>query len=77
MRELAFETQRYSGAQLANLVNIAASFVGRDGRDVIAQADLLYVRTTLLKLHFGCSAALEHHKARRRLDEVLKMHISV
>ena len=44
LREVAFETQRYSGAQLANLVNIAASFVGRDGRDTIMQADLLHVR---------------------------------
>ena len=70
MRELAFETQRYSGAQLANLVNIAASFVGRDGRDVIAQADLLYVRAKLQKLHFGVR---KHHNGRRRLGEVLKM----
>ena len=73
MRELAFETQRYSGAQLANLVNIAASFVGRDGRDVIAQADLLYVRAKLQKLHFGCCAVRKHHNGRRRLGEVLKM----
>ncbi len=44
LREIAFETQRTSGAQLANLVNLAASFVGRAGRDEITQADLLQVR---------------------------------
>ena len=44
LREIAFETQRTSGAQLANLVNLAASFVGRAGRDRITQADLLQVR---------------------------------
>ena len=43
LREIAFETQRYSGAQLANLVNLAASFVGRAGRDRITHADMLEV----------------------------------
>ena len=43
LREIAFETQRYSGAQLANLVNLAASFVGRAGRDRITHADMLQV----------------------------------
>ncbi len=47
LREIAFETQRTSGAQLANLVNLAASFVGRAGRDEITQADLLQVQTLL------------------------------
>ena len=46
LREIAFETQRCSGAQLANLVNLAASFVGRAGRDRITQADLLQVRVS-------------------------------
>jgi cell division protease FtsH len=48
LRELAFETQRYSGAQLANLVNIAASIAGKEGRDAIAQDDLLRVTPILL-----------------------------
>ena len=43
LREIAFETQRYSGAQLANLVNLAAGFVGRAGRDRITHADMLQV----------------------------------
>ena len=43
LREIAFETQRFSGAQLANLVNLAASFVGRAGRDRITHADMLQV----------------------------------
>ena len=43
LRELAFETQRFSGAQLANLVNLAASFAGKEGRDSISQADMLQV----------------------------------
>lgn len=38
--ELAFETQRFSGAQIANLVNTAAMLAGRDGRESIAHADL-------------------------------------
>ena len=41
---VAFETTGYTGAQLANLVNTAAGFVVKAGRDVIAEADLMYVR---------------------------------
>eukprot|EP01025_Chloroclados_australasicus_P056094 TRINITY_DN6893_c2_g1_i1.p2 TRINITY_DN6893_c2_g1~~TRINITY_DN6893_c2_g1_i1.p2 ORF type:complete len:362 (-),score=92.60 TRINITY_DN6893_c2_g1_i1:193-1194(-) len=40
VHELAFETQRYSGAQLENLVNLGAMFAGRDGRDEIRMTDM-------------------------------------
>ena len=40
LQELAFDTQRYSGAAIANLVNLAAMRVERDGRDVISYKDL-------------------------------------
>lgn len=61
LRELAFDTQRYSGAAIANLVNLAAMRVERDGRDMICYKDLTDVRissgctslpvTSLLSLH--------------------------
>ena len=44
LRELAFDTQRYSGAAIANLVNLAAMRVERDGRDMICYKDLTDVR---------------------------------
>lgn len=40
LRELAFDTQRYSGAAIANLVNLAAMRAERDGRDQIQYKDL-------------------------------------
>ena len=40
LRELAFDTQKYSGAAIANLVNLAAMRVERDGRDQIRYQDL-------------------------------------
>ena len=40
LRELAFDTQKYSGAAIANLVNLAAMRVERDGRDQICYQDL-------------------------------------
>lgn len=40
LRELAFDTQKYSGAAIANLVNVAAMRVERDGRDKIKYKDL-------------------------------------
>ena len=40
LRELAFDTQKYSGAAIANLVNVAAMRVERDGRDKIQYKDL-------------------------------------
>ena len=43
LRELAFDTQRYSGAAIANLVNLAAMRVERDGRDRICYKDLIDV----------------------------------
>lgn len=42
-QELAFETARSSGAQLANLVNMAATIASQAGRDEICNADLLKV----------------------------------
>ena len=40
LQELAFDTQRYSGAAIANLVNLAAMRVERDVRDTIMYKDL-------------------------------------
>ena len=40
LRELSFDTQKYSGAAIANLVNLAAMRVERDGRDKIQYKDL-------------------------------------
>lgn len=40
LRELAFDTQRYSGAAIANLVNLAAMRAERDGREQIQYKDL-------------------------------------
>lgn len=40
LRELAFDTQKYSGAAIANLVNLAAMRVESDGRDKIQYKDL-------------------------------------
>lgn len=41
IREIAFETQRFSGAALANLVNSACILGGRAGRDYLLQEDLV------------------------------------
>lgn len=41
VRELAFETQRYSGAGLANLVNLAALMAGKKGREKLQHSDIL------------------------------------
>ena len=40
LRELAFETQRFSGAMLANLVNTAAMLAGREGREEVTHNDM-------------------------------------
>ncbi|DBA94610.1 hypothetical protein WJX77_012597 [Trebouxia sp. C0004] len=40
LREIAFDTQKFSGAAIANLVNLAAMSVERDGRDQIRYQDL-------------------------------------
>lgn len=45
LREIAFETQRYTGAQLANLVNLAAINGSRAGREALTVADLNEVST--------------------------------
>ena len=39
LREIAFETQRFSGAALANLVNTACILAGRAGRDSLKHED--------------------------------------
>lgn len=38
-KELSFETQAYSGAQLAGLVNSAAIVASRHGRELISMQD--------------------------------------
>ena len=50
LRELAFDTQKYSGAAIANLVNLAAMRAERDGRDQICYQDLTEV--SIAKLMF-------------------------
>lgn len=40
IREVAFETQRFSGAALANLVNTACILAGRAGREYLVHEDL-------------------------------------
>lgn len=47
LRELAFDTQKYSGAAIANLVNLAAMRVERDGREKIQYKDLTDVSETV------------------------------
>lgn len=51
LRELAFDTQKYSGAAIANLVNLAAMRVERDGRDKIQYKDLTDVSKTVQTCH--------------------------
>lgn len=48
LRELAFDTQRYSGAAIANLVNLAAMRAERDARDKIEFKDLTDVGAACL-----------------------------
>ena len=43
VREIAFETQRYSGAGLANLVNLASMIAGKKGRHELQHSDMLEV----------------------------------
>jgi ATP-dependent Zn protease len=54
LRTIAFETTKYTGAQLANLVNTAGGFVGKAGREAITTADLQHVRATLRSLRDIC-----------------------
>lgn len=51
LRELAFDTQKYSGAAIANLVNLAAMRVERDGREKIQYKDLTDVSKTVEARH--------------------------
>ena len=41
LHEIAFETRQYSGAQLANLVNMAATVATQRGQEEIATADVM------------------------------------
>lgn len=41
LHEIAFETRQYSGAQLANLVNLAATVAGQAGREEIFTEDMM------------------------------------
>jgi cell division protease FtsH len=41
LHEVSLETNQFSGAQLANLVNLAAAKAGREGRGLINQDDLM------------------------------------
>lgn len=45
LHEVAFETQRFSGAQLANLVNMAAMFAARDAKEEIEYEDFMTALT--------------------------------
>ena len=47
MHSIAFETQNFSGAQLANLVNLASMFAARDSRDAVQYDDFFKVRCSL------------------------------
>ncbi len=43
LHSIAFETQRFSGAQLANLVNLASMFAAREGRAAVQYDDFFKV----------------------------------
>ena len=51
LRELAFDTQKYSGAAIANLVNLAAMRAERDSRDQICYQDLTEVSICKTSIH--------------------------
>ena len=40
VRDLAYDARGFTGAQLGSLVNTAAGLAGREGREMITQADL-------------------------------------
>ena len=56
LRELAFDTQRYSGAAIANLVNLAAMGAERDGRDKIEFKDLTDVSSAFSVTCMACTS---------------------
>ncbi|GAB4816210.1 hypothetical protein N2152v2_003256 [Parachlorella kessleri] len=64
LHELAFETARSSGAQLANLVNVAATIASQDGREEVHNADLL---KALEQERLGPQRAPFSKAARRRV----------
>ena len=64
LHELAFETSRYSGAQLANLVNLAATIASQAGRGEVASGDLM---AALEFERLGPERAPYSGAARRRL----------
>lgn len=80
LRAIAFETTKYTGAQLANLVNTAGGFVGKAGRDVITTADLLHVRASPCGIQYGmCSAQWSdsNHRSCRRTAVHMRPHICI
>jgi ATP-dependent metalloprotease FtsH len=64
LHEVAFETRQYSGAQLANLVNIAATVAAAAGREEIVGGDLV---RALEEERLGPARAPYGEPARRRL----------
>lgn len=64
LHEIAFETRQYSGAQLANLVNIAATIASADGREEIESEDLM---AALESERLGPPRSNYNEPARKRL----------
>ncbi len=64
LHEVAFETRQFSGAQLANLVNMAATAAGEAGRESVTAPDLL---AALEHDRVGAARARYGPAARRRL----------
>ena len=64
LHEIAFETRQYSGAQLANLVNMAATVATQQGRDEIMTEDVMQA---LENERLGPERSRYSDKARKRL----------
>ena len=64
LHEIAFETRQYSGAQLANLVNMAATVATQRGQEEIATADVM---KALEIERLGPERSRYSDKARKRL----------
>ena len=65
LHEIAFETRQYSGAQLANLVNLAATVAGLAGREEIFTDDMM---KALENERLGPVRTSYGEKARQRLS---------
>ena len=64
LHEIAFETRQFSGAQLANLVNLAATVAGLAGREEVLATDLM---KALENERLGPLRSRYSDKARHRL----------